>query len=140
MEKEQKQFLGKILGEIYRLQMHTNEMACGATKQRIFGLLHGIEEAIDEELETIGWVSNVDIQRVTDALEKFYPEDEKIAKFKGFYDIESGLRSLGLSRGQISQVIKYFKAGECYLELIEKMDSTNSPSECRKFRESEFDI
>ena len=140
MEQEQKQFLGKILGEIYRLQMHTGNMACSPTKQQIYGLLHGFEEAIDDELETIGWISKEKIDHVANALDKYYNDEEKLKTFKGFYDIESGLISLGLSRGEISKVIKYFKAGENYLELIEKMDSGNSPSECRKFNESEFDI
>jgi len=41
-----KKLLGKILGEIYRIQKHTDGIACAASGQQIYGLLKGIEEAI----------------------------------------------------------------------------------------------
>ena len=46
---------GKILGEIYRLQ-DKNGVVNGVASGRIYGLLNGFEEAINEELSSIGCV------------------------------------------------------------------------------------
>ena len=141
MENEQakKILMGKILGEIYRLQRRINDMPCKRGDQQIYGLLHGIEEAIEEELNT-GWLSNEKLELVAKALDEFDLDPEKKKAFKGFYDIEYGLKAAGLSRGEIYKAVKYLKAGGQFIDLIDRMDSSGSPSECRTFLESEYDV
>ena len=139
MEKETKILFGKLLGEIYRIEKRLSENVCSASEGQIYGLLNGFEIAVDEELEMIGFVSNEDIANVGDVLEEIWIDKEKLEKFKGFYDIEKKLSSLGIDRGQANKILRYFRAGDRFIEIIDKMDSTNSPTESRRFELRGFD-
>lgn len=130
MDKETKLFLGKILGEIYTLQNHINPDP--ANKATIYGLLNGIEEEIDQQFE-IRFISNNKTKHVADILEEYFNDPEKEANFQGFYDIEHALKEGGVSRSEARIILTWLNAHGHFTNIIEKMDSPRSPSECKKF-------
>lgn len=139
MEKETRLLFGKILGEVYRLQRDSENVSCPASSAQVYALLHGFESAIDDELEMIGEVSKEKLQATMDVLDPIWSDREKLEKFKGFYDIEHELDSKGVSRGDAIRILKFLKANHQFTEIIDKMDTSNSPSECRRFDLSEWD-
>ena len=140
MDQQTKTLLGKLLGEIYRIEKRTQSMPCPVDDSRVFGLVNGFETAIDEELESIGFVTGDQVDAVADALEPYFLSPEKLAHFKGFYDIEDELESRGVDRATALAIITYFNMRGQFSSVISKMDSSGSPTECRTFEPSEFDI
>lgn len=137
MEKSKLCF-GKILGELYRIESNMG-MACPASEATIYGLLNGIESVIDEEINSVGSIPNEKFTAVADVLTPYWNDRQKLAEFKGYYDIEPQLKSKGVNRGEAITVLKYFKANGQFIELIDKMDSSDSPCECRTFELSDWD-
>lgn len=140
MEKETRLLIGKILGEIYRLQQGAENTSCPASPSHIYALLHGFEDAISDELEMIGEITSEQLEATADILDQIYSDPEKFEKFKGFYDIEGDLKKRDVSRHHAIKIIKYFKSNHQFIELIDKMDSGSSPAECRNFDLREFDL
>nr|WP_319401862.1 hypothetical protein [uncultured Carboxylicivirga sp.] len=139
MDNESKLFFGKILGEIYRIQNNSEDMACPAEPSQIFGLLNGFENVIDEEIERIGAVSREELYAVMDVLDEYWRDLEKRQEFKGFYDIEHKLQQRGIGRGKAIPILTYLKANHQFVELIDKMNSQHSPIECKNFDLDEFE-
>ena len=107
---------------------------------RIYGLLNGVEEAIDEEIEKIGYVSNRDISAVCDVLDEYYQDWDKVSKLDGFYEVEDKLRNKGIGRSKAIRILKYLYASNRYNDLIDKFDSPKSPVEAKKFKLKEYDL
>jgi hypothetical protein len=137
--KENRRLLGKLLGEIYRLQ-RANDVPCPASKMQVYGLLHGFDDAIEEQLEIVGSVTAGQVAAVAQILDSYYREPEKLKNFKGFYDIEAQLQEAGVDRTGAMQILRYFKAGDRFAEVIAKMDSDGSPTECRTSELWETDV
>lgn len=138
MDKETKIFLGKILGEIYRIQNHINPSVFSVSKATIYGLLNGLEEEIDRHFDG-GLISNEKINHTVNILSKYFDDPEKEASFKGFYDIETALKEGGVSRGEACVILRWLKANERFTNIIQKMDSPHSPTECRNFNLEDYD-
>lgn len=124
--------LGKILGEIYRLQKNQN-VPCSAEDSRIYGLLNGIESVIEDELEGIGFVSKEQFNHTTKVLDGIWNDPDELRSFKGFYDIENDLQHGDVDRSTAMTVLTYLNADNSFTDLIGKMDSSGSPTECRTF-------
>lgn len=139
MERETKLLFGKILGEIYRIQRATENISCPASNSQVYALLNGFEDAVDEEIERIGYISKDNVKAVMDILEPIWIDKDKLSKFKGFYDIERELQRNGVDRPTAISILKYLKANHQFQEVIDKMDSSDSPSECRRFDLDEWD-
>ncbi|MGZ4977010.1 MAG: hypothetical protein ACXV8O_07655 [Methylobacter sp.] len=140
MENESKLLLGKILGEIYRIQRSSEEVSCPASDCQIYALLNGFEDAVNQELEMIGFISSDQVRSVVDVLEPIWQDVEQLKAFKGFYDIERELQNRGVDRSAAIRVLKYLKANNQFIDIIGKMDSSGSPSECRRFDLSDWDV
>lgn len=140
MEKELKIIFGKLLGEIYRTQYHIGSFKCKPEEARIYGLLNGFERTINEEFERIGWIDDDKQAVVEKVLNEYFRNPEKLKMFKGFYDIENELGRSGISRSDAIQIFRLLHAEGRFIEVLEKMDSTGSPSECRRFQLSDWDI
>jgi hypothetical protein len=140
MENESKLLLGKILGEIYRIQRSSDEVSCPASDCQIYALLHGFEDAVNQELEMIGFISSDQVRSVVDVLEPIWQDKEQLKAFKGFYDIERELQNRGVDRSAAIRILKYLKANNQFTDIIGKMDSSGSPSECRRFDLSDWDV
>ena len=139
MDKETKLFFGKILGEIYRIQRASDDIACPASSGQIYALLNGFEDAVDQEFEMMGNITKEQVKTVMDVLDPIWMDQEKLAAFKGFYDIERELQSRGVDRSDAIAILTYLKANHQFVEVIDKMDTSGSPSECRRFELSEWD-
>ncbi|MDL1982319.1 MAG: hypothetical protein LWX02_12835 [Deltaproteobacteria bacterium] len=142
MDQELKRALGFLLGQIYRVQKRINENdsdICPVSGSTIYGLLNGIEPVIDENLPTNMAVSEDDINAVADVLQPYFDDPEKLSEFTGYYQIEPELESRAVSRLKAIRILTYFKSGGSFTNVIEKMDSANSPSECRTFRIHDYE-
>lgn len=124
--------LGKVLAEVYRLQSNS-DIPCSAGPERIYGLLNGIETEVVEEIENIGFVSEAQVQAASNILNEFHIDDEKLAELNGFYDIESKLEAAGIDRSAAIKIFTYFLAAGRFRAVIGKMNSNNSPIECKTF-------
>lgn len=138
MDRDIKMMLGKILGELYRVESAIG-MDCPATPARVYGLLRGIETAIDEELAEIGDVEAAKIKAVMDVLEPIWMSEEELEKFKGYYDIEPKLEARGVDREDAIKILRYLNANGQFREVIVKMNSQHSPVECKTFELTEWD-
>ncbi len=74
-----------------------------------------------------------------DVLEPIWADEEKLKNFRGFYDIERELEQRGVHRSDAIAILRYLKANHQFTDVIEKMDSSHSPSECRRFELTEWD-
>ena len=135
---ETKLLLGKLLGEIYRLQ-NASGVRSGIGEAQIYGLRNGFENCIAHELEMIGFVSEEKLDAVGDVLNGYFDDEKKLEAFKGFYDIEHALQSKGVDRSLAIRILNYYNANHQFTNVIAKMDSSGSPSECRTFELNEFE-
>jgi hypothetical protein len=137
-EKESKIFIGKILGEIYRTQLHLGMST--ASDATIYGLLNGIETVAEEELQGISVVSKEHLHNVAEVLDEIFLSPEKLDAFKGYYDIEGKLQERGVDRMTALTAMKYFYANRQFVEVISKMNSSHSPVECKTFEIDKSDF
>ena len=72
-------------------------------------------------------------------LQPYEYDPEKLQTFNGFYNIEHELSNGGVGRGQAIEILRYLHADGRFNEVITRMDSSGSPSECRKFELGEYD-
>ena len=138
MEIDLKLFLGIILGELYRLQKMTREDLCPVDDSTIYGLINGIEDEIDSQIDLKGYITSEHLKSAYSILQKHYDSEKKIAEFGGFYQIEDELKDLDIDRGLAIRIFKYIKGRNDFPELFEKMDSAGSPGECSKFNINEI--
>lgn len=139
MDKDTKRLFGRLLGEVFRIQKAIPQLSCAASDAQIYGLLSGFEGAVDEILERTGDISAEKVKAVMDVLEPIWSDEERLKKFKGFYDIERELQQHGVDRSDAIAILTYLKANHQFTDVIEKMDSSYSPSECRRFELTEWD-
>ena len=138
MKDKTQLLLGKILGEMYRIEKRLDGVACPVSDAQIFGLLNGFQNCIEEELEMIGYVSNEQYEAVINVLDEIDLDPIKLDAFTGFYNIEPKLKALGVDRSQANQIFRYLYADGRFVRVIDKMDSENSPIESRRFELDEF--
>lgn len=128
---------GKILGEIYRIQNRNGY--CPVSEGRIYGLLNGIEWAIDEEISNISPVSKEDLKQAADILNRYWKDPADLEKVTGYYDLEDDFDAVGLDRGKMIKILTYFNSNRQFTDIIAKFDSSNSPTECRTFYLDDWD-
>ena len=133
MEKESSVLFGKILGEIYRVQRASDVVVCPASQGRIYALLNGFEGAVERELEVVGTISDTQVKAVIDILLAVWQDKNRLNHFKGYYDLEADLQRRNISREQAIKIFTYLKANHQFVDLIERMNSSHSPSECKTF-------
>ncbi len=137
MDKDTKRLLGKLLGEVFRIQ-RASKIPCSASDEQIYGLLNGFEESVDDVLIELGDISSAKVESVTNVLE-IWSDPQKLNSFSGFYDIEKELMRLDVSRSDAIRILKYLKASDRFTDVIDKMNSSNSPGECKRFEVSEWE-
>lgn len=127
--------LGKILGEIYRLQRNA-DMPCCASDEDVYGLLNGFENVVEEQL---GRVTKNQFKVFEKLIQKFdVPEDER-KEPRGFYAVEKQLAADGVDRATVIKLLRYYKAtGHCD-HIVQEFDTSNSPGELRNIRVAEYD-
>ncbi len=135
MENDQLCFMGKILGEIYRTQKRIDTDLCPVSDACIYGLLNGFENVLTEHLNEIGFISSEKYDHVVNILDRYFDNPEDL---KGFWDIESELKKEGVSRTEAIIIITYLKANSMFTNVIQKIESGHSPSECKYCDISEY--
>jgi hypothetical protein len=125
MDAEIMGFLGKILGEMYRIQKRL-EMP-GPADHVIVGLLYGIEPVIREQFS---FVPSDQCQAVLEALDRYAGDPEALT---GYYDIMSELEAAGVNRARAKIIITYLNLMGAYTDVIRRLDSDNSPVDLRRF-------
>ncbi len=141
--RENKLLMGRVLGELFRVQRKLG-MPCAVGDEDIYGLIAGIEPAIDELLNVRESVDRALVNEVAAALDYFFNHPERLKGFQGYYDLEAQLQERGFvdphgKRGWIMKILDWFAADGRYHELIEKMNSPRSPIECKTFGPNEYE-
>ncbi|MGG0569760.1 hypothetical protein ABE033_13755 [Priestia megaterium] len=126
----------KLLGELYRIQKRLDN--CYVSDEVIYGLLNGVERIINDELDDLFYVSEEDENAVINILNEYYKDEDKLSAFTGYYDIEHKLEAAGIGRSKAIRILTLLKAEGRFTNVIEKMDSSNSPGECRTFRVADW--
>ncbi|WP_145047879.1 hypothetical protein [Paenibacillus xylanexedens] len=139
MDRESKLVFGKILGEIYRIQKHDQGISCPVGDDVIYGLLNGFEDTLNSELEELNFVSSEDVEFVSNVLNEYHIDQEKLNLFKGYYDIEHRLESNGIDRMKAHRILTKFIAEHKFEGVIAKMDSSHSPGEMRTFKIRDYE-
>ncbi len=144
MDQPTKMFLARVLGEIYRMQRRVDPSMTGAADCMIYGLINGIETAIDNHFADHGepwaWCSAEQVSAMTAILEELDDDPVRKEAFKGYYDIEQRVQATGLSKGNVIAILTYLKLNGQFTELIKRLDSDHSPSGCRKFEPGQWDV
>ncbi|MFF2531203.1 hypothetical protein ACFVS2_20085 [Brevibacillus sp. NPDC058079] len=133
MDRDLKFALGKVLGETYRLQKRVNEGMCQVSDTTIFGLLNGIESVIDTQLGVDDPITEQDIAIMANILNPYHLDRVRFEAFRGYYDIEDEIENMGIGRSKAERILTYFNSNGQFREIIQRMDSSHSPTECRRF-------
>ncbi len=124
MDAKQKLFFARLLGEIYRIQerMNTKENFCGVSKSRIYGLLNGIEDEIEDELNSLQSISREKVSCMAEILNLIRTDKEKLKNFNSFtqYSIQKELEICEVSEYKMKDILTYFKAQNKFTELFKK--------------------
>lgn len=128
----------KILGEIYRIQKRLPDDPCSVSDDVIYGLLNGIERIVEQELGELYSVTKEEEEVVVNILNEYFINPEKLETFEGYYDIEPRLEQNGIDRSKAIRILTLLQSEGRFTNIIEKMDSSHSPGECRTFKIAEW--
>ena len=141
MDNVTKKMVGRFLAEVYEIKaLLKNSPIKEGDKAYLYALKNGFESVLNDIIDENWWVSIEDEKKVAEVLSPYYNDQNKLNEFTGFYDIENKLEEKGIERLKAQAIIKYFWAKGNFKSVIKKMDSTNSPQECRTFEIDEFDL
>lgn len=138
MEDDVKRMFGKILGELYRTQRMLAKQS-PTIDAHTYGLLHGFESSIDEELASIGWITGHEENAAGEVLDEYFSDQTKLDSLKGFYEVEDKLEARGINRSKALRIFKKMMASHQFESVLRKFDSTHSPGELRRFDINERD-
>jgi hypothetical protein len=131
---QNKLIFAKILGELYRIQKRLPDNPCPVSDYVIYGLLNGVERIIEEELGDLSFVSQDEESIVINILNEYFTDQKKLDQFNGYYDIEHKLEEHGITRSKAIKILTLLQAEGRFTNVISKMDSSGSPTECRTFK------
>ncbi|MGS0675954.1 hypothetical protein [Shewanella sp. 125m-1] len=134
-------------GNVFFTAMNTSDslVYIGDSPAHIFAYLNEFEPKVITDVYGINaYPAQVDAQfrpQITQKqvlatsriLESIFRDKKRFADFQGFYDIEDDLKNVGVDRYDAILILTYLKANRQFVPLIEKMDSTSSPIECKTF-------
>jgi hypothetical protein len=120
---------GYLLGETFRMQKKLG--ICNVSDPTIFGMLNGMEDVLREVEARIPVIPDGLVKKAADILQPYL--DDPTKPLSGYYQIEKELDAAGIDRGRAIVIFTYFKASGFYSEVIEKLNTTESPIECKTF-------
>jgi len=131
---EWKRMWGKLLGEVYRLQ-HKMKLDCDAAPEQIFALLNGFENAIEDELNNLGYIPRHLLESAETILLDYENNPARLKELAGYYTIESDFEAIGIDRTQARRLFTYWKAQGAFENVIAKLEgSEHSPAELKAFK------
>ncbi|WP_338705237.1 hypothetical protein [Priestia aryabhattai] len=119
MEQETKLALGKILGEIYRLQRAQGILQ--VPEEKVFGLLNGFEETLNGELAGLDFISEAEVEIVADYFDPYWKYKKGLEELPNQKSIELELERLGVRKGNFGTILKYLYANNRFTEEIDKL-------------------
>lgn len=120
---------GYLLGETFRIQKKLG--ICNVSDSTIFGLLNGMDDVLREVEALIPVISDGLVKKAADILQPYL--DDPAKPLAGYYQIEKELEAAGIDRGRAIVIFTYFKASGIYVEVLEKLNTDESPIECKTF-------
>lgn len=130
MLTDEKKMWGKLLAETYRLQRRLKPEMTEVDDAKIYGLLHGIEHVVDEELTNITGLSRANFEMIEKYLLAMVDLEEDKKPLKSYYDMERALASSGVTRTDFMLALEYLKArDDGFWQVAEKMIKLGSPIE-----------
>lgn len=114
-----KYFYGKLLGEIYRIQNKLGLQT--ASEGRIFGLLNGVEEAIDEELNGLQRIEKHKVDTVCDYFDPYYKGEKQLDEMPSLLEFRLELERHGVNESDLITIFKYLKANDRYTLEIDEL-------------------
>lgn len=128
MEKELKLALGKILGEVYRLQIQAEPNIASTSGATAYGLINGFEETINEQLENLKEITSIDVQKVRGVLQPIF--DDPNRRISGSYEFKQlkydevwqQANSKGIEEAKFTIVLNYFMANDEYVGLLKAIE------------------
>ncbi|MEC1155034.1 hypothetical protein [Cytobacillus horneckiae] len=129
MDQELKLALGKLFGEVYRIQKQQG--ICQISDSRIFGLLNGVEEELEGELGNLGFINREQVSIVCDQLDPFYKQEKSLKEMPSFLEFRMELEKHGISHSRLIDILKYLKSSGSYTTEIDKLGN---------FKLSDYDI
>lgn len=118
MDSELKLVLGKMLGEVYRIQRAQG--ICQISDSRIFGLLNGIEEEVEAEINGLESISKSQVEVVRDYLTPYYNKEIDLEELPSFLHARLELEREGISHSDLIIILKYLKSKNSYVEEIDR--------------------
>lgn len=120
MDKELQLTFGKLLGEMYRIQKEQG--IARVDDGRIFGLLNGVEEAISSELNGTPFISNEQIEIVSDYLSPYWSQEKSLDELSDL-SMRMDLERKGINEGDLYIILKYLKSTGRFEVEIDKLGS-----------------
>jgi len=110
-DSQLKLFLGRILGETYRTQEHLH-LAVPVSKQSIYGLINGVEGAIDEVMAEDSLISVQQQVALKEVLTCHFGESGMFAAFSDYEEIREKVEKIGLSHAKAIILLTYWLKGQ----------------------------
>jgi hypothetical protein len=132
---EQRRMFSVMMAEIFRIQKELKVPHC-PSDATIYGLRNGIQEEFDRLVPQTG-VETTTLTKVSKILGKYVSNPETL---KGFYEIESELSDAGVDRSDSIRIFTYLQARREFVDVLSRLDSQDSPSECRTFDLMDGDV
>jgi len=140
MDRMTKLFLGRILGEVYRLQRRQDPKMVPVDAATIYGLLKGFEWVVDETLEGFGEITDSDHTAMVEVLDRYFTDKGALKNLKGFYDIERELTEKGVDRVKAISLLTYLRTNHQFTEVIDVIEKGYSPSELKGLEPEDTEI
>ncbi|WP_445429268.1 hypothetical protein [Bacillus atrophaeus] len=120
MDNELKLTLGKLFGEIYKIQKQHG--ICDKSDTRIFGLLNGFEEEITSEFEGLNFYSEDKVNAVCDKLHPYYTKEKDINDMPSFSQFRLDLEhESGIKHTEVIDILKYLYSKSAYQLEIDRL-------------------
>ncbi len=120
MDKDLKLALGKILGEIYRLQGRTLKMPA-VSEQTVFGLLNGFEETIDQEIGGLKMITQDEVRHVSSVLERYENDPLLLQSLVGYTAVEREMARYGIDWSTAQKIVTLLRHQRKYPKVIQKL-------------------
>lgn len=141
MDSKTKKMFGIFLGETLEIKtILKGKKLDKSERATLYALKNGFESVINDYLDEDWYITIEEEKIVANVLTPYFNNEEKLNELKGFYDIEPELEEKGISRLKALAIMKYYYAKGSFISVLNKMDTTHSPQECRTFEISDYDI
>lgn len=110
MDKDLTLTLGKVLGELYEIQ---NQQGISKVDNgHIYGLLHGFEEALKKEFENLNFISQEEVEAVSQYFSSYIEARTETDELPPFDSIRSQMKKQGIDQERLITILRYLNASD----------------------------